>query len=154
MLRRGARDRRGDRWGVDALLRGDRRALDAMLRRGDRRGVDGLRVLIEELTKRLRSARVVARALEPEQIKAGNGMSNLSEIGARITQKKASHDAIAEEWAKRLDALDKREPEAFAVGDAVLKEREADLAQMESDLRSLSNLALAGSGGSASGSGA
>jgi hypothetical protein len=80
-------------------------------------------------------------------------MSKLSEIGARIAQKKAAHDAKAEEWAKRLDALDKREPEAFAVGDAVLKEREADLAQMESDLRTLSNLPLAGLDHSSSGSG-
>jgi hypothetical protein len=44
--------------------------------------------------------------------------------------------------------LDKREPEAFAVGDAVIAEREADLSGMEQDLRTLSNLPLAGSGGS------
>lgn len=79
-------------------------------------------------------------------------MANLSEIGARIAQKKAAHDAKADEWARRLDEVDRREPGAFAVGEAVLAEREHDLAQMESDLRTLSNLPL-GSGGAASGSG-
>ena len=75
-------------------------------------------------------------------------MTKLSAIADRIKAKKAMHDAKADEWAARLDALDKREPQAFAVGDAVIAERETDLAGMEQDLRTLSNLPLAGSGGS------
>jgi hypothetical protein len=75
-------------------------------------------------------------------------MTKLSAIADRIKAKKAGHDKKADEWAARLDALDKREPEAFAVGDAVIAEREADLSGMEQDLRTLSNLPLAGSGGS------
>ena len=78
-------------------------------------------------------------------------MTKLAAIGERIAAKKAAHDAKADQWAARLDALDKREPEAFAVGDAVIAEREADLAGMEQDLRTLSNLPLAGSGGSSGG---
>lgn len=81
-------------------------------------------------------------------------MTKLSAIADGIAAKKAAHDRQADLWAARLDALDKREPQAFAVGDAVIAEREADLAGMESDLRSLSNLSpLAGSGGSQTGSG-
>lgn len=70
-------------------------------------------------------------------------MGKLGDTAARIAQKKAAHDAKAEEWANRLNAMDKREPEAFAVGDAVVSEREQDLSEMEKDLRQLSNLPFA-----------
>lgn len=70
-------------------------------------------------------------------------MSKLSAIADRIATKKQKHDAKADEWAARLDGLDAREPQAFAVGDAVVAEREQDMAQFESDMRQLSNLPLA-----------
>jgi hypothetical protein len=79
---------------------------------------------------------------EREKIAREEGMSKLSEVASRIKQKKAAYDAKADEWGRRLDALDRREPEAFAVGDAVVAEREMDLKSMESDLRQLSNLPL------------
>jgi len=39
-----------------------------------------------------------------------------------------------------LNKLDAREPEAFAIGDAVISERETDLTDMERSMRTLSNL--------------
>ena len=78
-------------------------------------------------------------------ISEGKRLSKLGAIADRIKSKKAAHDAKADEWATRLDALEQREPDAFAIGDAVLGEREADLAEMESTMRTLSNLPLAGS---------
>jgi hypothetical protein len=73
-------------------------------------------------------------------ITEGKRVSKLGSIADRIAQKKVSHDAKADEWAARLDALDRREPGAFAIGDAVIEEREGDLADMERTMRSLSNL--------------
>lgn len=80
-------------------------------------------------------------------------MTTMGAIGQRIAAKKAKHDAKAEEWAARLDAVDALEPRAFAIGDAAVAEREQDIAQFESDMKVLSNLPLAGSGGSPNGSG-
>jgi hypothetical protein len=85
-------------------------------------------------------------------IKEGKRLSKLGSIAGRITAKKASHDAKADEWAARLDAIDEREPEAFAIGDAVIEERETDLADMEREMRTLSNLPNVVSGGSSQGS--
>lgn len=81
----------------------------------------------------------------------GKRMSKLGAIADRIAAKKAAHDAKADEWGARLDALDGREPEAFAIGDAVIAEREGDLAEMERTMRSLSNLPNVVSDGSLKG---
>lgn len=70
----------------------------------------------------------------------GKRVSKLAGISERIVQKKAAHDAKADEWAARLDALDRREPAAFAIGDAVIDEKEGDVAEMEKNMRTLSNL--------------
>lgn len=67
-------------------------------------------------------------------------MSKLGAIAERIAAKKAAHDAKADSWAARLDALDRREPDAFAIGDAVIEEREGDLRDMEATMRQLGNL--------------
>lgn len=70
----------------------------------------------------------------------GGRVSKLGAISERIAAKKLAHDKKADEWAARLDALDMREPDAFAIGDAVIAERETDLGDMESNMRKLSNL--------------
>ena len=75
-------------------------------------------------------------------------MSKLGAIADRIKAKKEAHDAKADEWASRLDAIDQREPHAFAIGDAVIAERDADLAEMEATMRTLSNLPNVSSTGS------
>lgn len=73
-------------------------------------------------------------------LKEGRRMSKLGAIAERIAAKKQAHDAKADEWAGRLDALDRKEPESFAIGDAVIEERETDLADMERNMRAISNL--------------
>lgn len=75
-------------------------------------------------------------------------MSKLSAIAERIAEKKLAHDKKADDWATRLDALDQKEPAAFAYGDGVIAERETDLSDMEKTMRTISNLPLEGSGGS------
>jgi hypothetical protein len=92
---------------------------------------------------KLRSLRIVTDA-----VIRGQAVSKLASIADRMKAKKLAHDAKADEWAKRLDAMDQHEPQAFSIGDALLAEREADLAQMEADLRGLSNLPLDPSRGS------
>lgn len=72
-------------------------------------------------------------------------MGKLGEIAQRIAAKKKAHEAKADEWARRLDAIDRKEPEAFAIGDAAIIERETDMADMEKDLRQLSNFPFADS---------
>jgi hypothetical protein len=74
-------------------------------------------------------------------------MSKLGEQGLRIAAKRAYHSDKADEIAARLDAIDKAEPATFAIADAVISERESDLATFEAELRQLSNLPLASSGG-------
>lgn len=78
-------------------------------------------------------------------INEGKRMSKLAAISERLVEKKIAHDKKADEWAMRLDALDQREPAAFAIGDAVIEEKEGDLAEMEKNMRTISNLPLAGS---------
>jgi hypothetical protein len=85
-------------------------------------------------------------------IQEGKRVSKLGAIAERIAAKKIAHDAKADEWARRLDAIDRREPEAFAIGDAVIDERETDLADMEREMRTISNLPNVVSGGSSQGS--
>lgn len=94
-----------------------------------------------------RTARVVEASRKLDAvltagIEEGKRVSKLGGIAERIAQKKTAHDAKADEWAVRLDALDAREPAAFAAGDEVIGEREADLADMEATMRTLSNLPL------------
>lgn len=84
-------------------------------------------------------------------IEEGKRVSKLGAIAERIAAKKAAHDAKADEWALRLDGLDRREPDAFAIGDAVIEEREADLSDMERSMRQLGNLPNVVSGGSSQG---
>lgn len=79
-------------------------------------------------------------------ITEGKRVSKLGAIADRIAAKKNAHDAKADEWAARLDALDQREPDAFAIGDAVIEEREVDLRDMETTMRKLGNLPNAVSG--------
>jgi hypothetical protein len=73
-------------------------------------------------------------------ITEGKRVNKLAEAADRIKRKKLAHDAKGDEWLKRLDAIDAREPEAFAAGDAAIEEREVDLADMEATVRALSNL--------------
>ncbi len=98
-------------------------------------------VLIEVCRLRVRVERMrwqvgVARR------KRERDMTKLSMIGDRIAAKMKAHNEKADEWARRLDAIDQREPQAFAVGDAVIAEREGDIRQFESDMKQLSNLPL------------
>lgn len=89
---------------------------------------------LSELTDRVTAFRVVTKM--QREVK----LSKLAAIADRIKTKKEAHDKKADEWAARLDAIDKREPEAFEAGDHVLAERETDLADMEATMRALSNL--------------
>lgn len=84
-------------------------------------------------------------------IEEGRRVSKLGAIAERIAAKKAAHDAKADEWADRLNKLDAREPDAFAIGDAVIEERELDLSDMERSMRQLGNLPNVVSGGSSKG---
>jgi hypothetical protein len=94
---------------------------------------------MDERYARFRATSQRFEAVLDRNIRQGRPMTKLSAIADRIRLKKLAHDKVADDWAKRLDELDKREPEAFAAGHAVLAERETDLAGMESDLRALSN---------------
>lgn len=89
---------------------------------------------VADAADRITAARVVHQMVREKRV------SKLGEIGLRIAAKKEAHDRKADDWAKRLDALDKREPTAFAIGDAVIEEREIDLSDMERSMRALSNL--------------
>ena len=70
----------------------------------------------------------------------------LGGVLARMQEKKAQHNMVAADWASRLDQLDKREPAAFAAADAILSERETDMAEMEANIKTLSNLPFEASG--------
>lgn len=99
----------------------------------------GITQVVADATDRITAYRVV-RQMASE----GKRMSKLAAISERILEKKVLHDGKADEWAKRLDELDRREPAAFAIGDAVIEEKEGDLAEMEKNMRTISNLPLAG----------
>lgn len=89
---------------------------------------------VADATDRLTTARVVHQMIREGRV------SKLAAVADRIKTKKEAYDAKGDEWAVRLDALDKREPEAFAAGDAVVSERESDLAEMEATMKAISNL--------------
>lgn len=75
-----------------------------------------------------------------EFVTKGKPMSKLSAVAERITAKKRAHDDIADHFAAQLNAIDAKEPGAFAIAEQVVSERASDLAQFESDMRQLSNL--------------
>lgn len=88
---------------------------------------------VSDAADRITAYRVVTYGQE------GKRMNKLAEAADRIKAKKAAHDAKGDEWLKRLDALDAREPGAFAAGDAAIEEREVDLGDMESTIKTLGN---------------
>jgi hypothetical protein len=79
-------------------------------------------------------------------IAEGKRVSKLAEAVAAIKDKKLAHDAKGQEWMDRLAKITEREVEAYAIGDAVVNEREADLREMEATMRELGNLPNVGSG--------
>jgi hypothetical protein len=74
--------------------------------------------------------------------------TSLGSVLARMQEKTAHHGMVAADWASRLDKLDQREPAAFAAGEAIISKRETDMAEMEANIRALSNLPLGASGNS------
>jgi hypothetical protein len=123
------------------VIRHSERGVDTILKTTWRR-VDPLTHELQTATERIAAAVPVAQA-----IVNGHRMTKLAEIADRMARKRAIHDAQADSFAARLDAIDRREPDAFARGEAFLKERETDLQDFEASLRQLSNLPLAGSQG-------
>lgn len=81
-------------------------------------------------------------------------MATLSAMAERIAQKKAVHQAKADEWSKRLDAIDKVEPAMFAAGDEVVAAAEEDIAGFEQEMKDIGkNIApLSGSPAGSNGS--
>jgi hypothetical protein len=66
-------------------------------------------------------------------------MGKLSEAASRIKAKKAAHDAMADDWNARMNAIDKTEARVKPMVEQVISERVADLAGLEADMRELSN---------------
>jgi hypothetical protein len=65
---------------------------------------------------------------------------SLADVAARIRIKKANHDLLASDWARRLDRMDAQEPALLSAGESVLAEREADMREMERNIRVLGNI--------------
>jgi hypothetical protein len=65
---------------------------------------------------------------------------SLADVAARIRVKKSKHDMLASDWALRLDRMDAAEPGLIDAGESVLAEREADMKEMERNIRVLGNL--------------
>lgn len=86
--------------------------------------------------------RVLADAIA--EGKRSRPMSKLAAVAERMAKKRAEHDAHADRFMAKLDAIDKAEPAAIARGEAFLAEREADMREFEDTLRQLSNLPLGG----------
>lgn len=77
---------------------------------------------------------------------------SLADVAARIRVKKSKHDMLASDWALRLDRMDAAEPGLIDAGESVLAEREADMKEMERNIRVLSNVPFEGSQRSLNGS--
>lgn len=88
-----------------------------------------------EQIKAVRETRLIAVAAVGE----AKRMASLSSVADRIKAKKQLYAEKAESWGARLDALDKREPDAFAATEAAIVSHETDLSDMEADMRALSN---------------
>ncbi len=83
----------------------------------------------------------LVRSIKDTKASLSPGLGN---VLSRMQEKKAQHNMVAADWASRLDQLDKREPAAFAAADAILSERETDMAEMEANIKTLSNFPLGG----------
>lgn len=97
--------------------------------------LQALRLKLEGDTERIQSAQVIARAIID-----GRKMGKLSAVAQRISDTRRKLDDEADRLANRLDGLDKKAPEAFAVAHSVVDSQHADLDGMEAELRQLSNL--------------
>lgn len=88
----------------------------------------------------------IARSLR-QRHQEGYPMGKLNAVAERIKAKHEVYGRKADDWNDRLDQLDRREPDAFAMGDAAIEEKEVELGDMESMVRGLSNLPnVSGSG--------
>lgn len=75
------------------------------------------------------------------RFRGGGAVSNLQSVGERITAKRLARQKKADDWAARLDEMDRLEPEIYARGDAVLDAADADMKGLEAELSTLgSNL--------------
>lgn len=107
------------------------------------RFVDRLRGALPGATAEIKAVSAV-RPIAVAAIGEARRMASLAAVSDRIKAKKLAYAAKAEGWAARLDALDAREPEAFAATEAALALNETDLSGMEADMRALTNGAPAG----------
>lgn len=69
-----------------------------------------------------------------------NAMGKLHLVAQRIGDTRKRLDAEADKLAAKLDSLDAKAPEAFSRADAIIASQNADIDNMESELRQLSNL--------------
>ena len=96
--------------------------------------------LAEELKvdiPRIQSAQVIAKA-----IIQGQSMGKLHEVAERIKRTKASLESEADKLMAKLDGVDKKAPDAFSRGHAVIDQQSSDIDTMDAELRQLSNIPL------------
>lgn len=107
------------------------------------RFVDRLRGALPGATAEIKAVSAV-RPIAVAAIGEARRMASLASVSDRIKAKKELYAKKAEAWAVRLDALDKREPDAFAATEAAIGAHETDLSDMEADMRALTNGAPVG----------
>ena len=89
--------------------------------------------------ERIIAAQIIARALVNSN-KAAKPMGKLAEAARRIRAVKEESEKEADRLIERVDEFQKKAPAAYEVGHAILNKGHADLAEMEAELRQLSNL--------------
>lgn len=90
---------------------------------------------LETTADRLTEIRIVR-----EQVR--HPMGKLHEVAERIKRTKASLESEADKLMAKLDGVDKKAPDAFSRGHAVIDQQSSDIDTMDAELRQLSNIPL------------
>jgi transposase len=96
--------------------------------------MDRLTAFLEDRTRRIRSARVIAAALV-----RGRAMGKLATVGERLRAMKEKNEQEGDRLIARIDELERRAPEIFARAHNGFDRHRADLDEMEKEIQILSN---------------
>ena len=89
--------------------------------------------------ERIIAAQIIARALVNSN-RGQQPMGKLAEAARRIKAAKEESEKEADRLIERVDEFQKKAPAAYEIGHTILNKGHADLAEMEAELRQLSNL--------------
>lgn len=101
---------------------------------------DRLKSAVERATENvITPAANLSKVIQDSKLNQSKPMGSLSSLSERLAAKKVARSKFSDEMAEILDAMDAKEPEILEKAKAVAKYQADEIADLDSDLRQLSN---------------